>query len=218
MNPVFIAIEGPIGAGKSSLARAISEKFRFHLLEEIVSENPFLHDFYHDMNQYAFQTEMFFLVNRFNQLKEIDDHYLHKNISVVSDYHMFKSLLFARRTLDPYYYNKFEQIFHILNDDLPEPNILIYLFAEVNTLLQRRKKRGRDFEQDIAPEYLQQLCLDYERYIDTLNKENPHLAIIKINSEELDFVTNKNHLQLVLNELAYVMKKEFQHDGFTGKI
>lgn len=207
MTPIFIAIEGPIGVGKSSLARAISERYGFHLLKEIVSENPFLDSFYKNINKWAFQTEMFFLVNRFNQMEEIDNHYLQNNISVVSDYHMFKNLLFANRTLDQYHFNKYKQIFHILTEDLPEPNLIIYLYANVNTLLRRIEKRGREFEKNISPEYLENLCKDYERYIAKIEQERPELAIIKINGDELDFVENQDHLQHIFNELEKEITK-----------
>lgn len=218
MNPIFIAIEGPIGVGKTSLARAISEKYNYYLLKEIVSENPFLQHFYDNIDQWAFQTEMFFLVNRFNQLEEIDKNYLQKKISVVSDYHMFKNLLFARRTLDHYHFNKYQQIFHILNDDLPEPNLIIYLHAGVSTLLERIKKRGRDFERNMDPGYLEQLCYDYERYINKLIKEQPELPIIKINGDKIDFVENNDHLQYIFQKLEKVIKKELSHNEITREI
>ncbi len=131
----FVAVEGVIGVGKTSLAKKISERYNFHLLNEIVGENPFLSKFYENIEEWSFQTEMFFLCNRFKQLEDIQNNYLSKNKSVVSDYHMFKNLIFANQTLKKDHFEKYKKIFHILNEDLPKPDIVIYLYANIDTLL-----------------------------------------------------------------------------------
>src|SRR4051794_19058181 len=128
----FITVEGPIGVGKTSLARAISKHFHFALLKEIVDENPFLGKFYENIEEWSFQTEMFFLCNRYKQLGDINTHYLSKNSAVVADYHIFKNLIFAQRTLDPKEYEKYFQIYQVLTKDIPKPNVIIYLHASLD--------------------------------------------------------------------------------------
>lgn len=205
MKTNFIAIEGPIGVGKSSLASAIADHFNYHLLNEIVGENPFLSKFYENIDEWSFQTEMFFLCNRFKQLEDIQSDYISQNTPVVSDYHMFKNLIFAYRTLQPEHYEKYQQIFHILNESLPKPNIVIYLHADMDTLLYRISKRGRDFEKNISPLYLKNLSLDYEAYLAKFEEEHPEIPVLRIKGDEYDFVENKEDLQKILDKLKKLL-------------
>ncbi|OUM88680.1 deoxynucleoside kinase, partial [Caldibacillus debilis] len=208
MNHVpFIAVEGPIGVGKSSLAEKISQHFHFHLLKEIVGENPFLSKFYEDMDEWSFQTEMFFLCNRIKQLEDIQKNCLQKGIPVVSDYHMFKNLIFAKRTLDRDHLDKYIRIFHILNENLPRPNMVIYLHANLDTLFSRIAKRGREYEKHIQESYLRHLCDDYEMYMDKFERENPDLPVLRINGDDLDFVENRKDLEKVLNQVENMLYK-----------
>lgn len=207
MNIPFIAVEGPIGVGKSTLAKAISDHYQYHLLKEIVSENPFLNQFYQDMDSIAFQTEMFFLCNRYKQIQEIETKYINKNIPVVSDYHMFKNLIFANRTLGQADFNKYEQIFHILTEDLPQPNVVIYLHANLDTLLKRIAKRGRAFEKHITPEYLENLSKDYEDHFHKFMEENPDIPVLSIDGDKFDFVQNKEDLQYIFDQLEKLLLK-----------
>ncbi|MBY6270851.1 deoxynucleoside kinase [Caldibacillus debilis] len=208
MNHVpFIAVEGPIGVGKSSLAEKISQHFHFHLLKEIVGENPFLSKFYEDMDEWSFQTEMFFLCNRIKQLEDIQKNCLQKGIPVVSDYHMFKNLIFAKRTLDRDHLDKYIRIFHILNENLPRPNMVIYLHANLDTLFSRIAKRGREYEKHIQESYLKHLCDDYEMYMDKFERENPDLPVLRINGDDLDFVENRKDLEKVLNQVENMLYK-----------
>src|SRR5690606_33095146 len=137
----FITVEGPIGVGKTSLAKAISEHFEFALLKEIVDENPFLGKFYTNIEEWSFQTEMFFLCNRYKQLEDINQLYLQKDKPVVADYHIFKNLIFAERTLKDQQFQKYLQIYEILTSDMPVPNVVIYLHASLDTLLDRKSTR-----------------------------------------------------------------------------
>jgi deoxyguanosine kinase len=203
----FIAVEGPIGVGKSSLAEKISQHFHFHLLKEIVGENPFLSKFYENMDEWSFQTEMFFLCNRIKQLEDIQKNCLQKGIPVVSDYHMFKNLIFAKRTLDRDHLDKYIRIFHILNENLPRPNMVIYLHANLDTLFSRIAKRGREYEKHIQESYLRHLCDDYEMYMDKFERENPDLPVLRINGDDLDFVENRKDLEKVLNQVENMLYK-----------
>lgn len=210
----FITVEGPIGVGKTSLARAISKHFHFALLKEIVDENPFLGKFYENIEEWSFQTEMFFLCNRYKQLGDINTHYLSKKKAVVADYHIFKNLIFAQRTLDREEYQKYYQIYQVLTKDMPKPNVIIYLNASLDTLLSRIQLRGRDIEKNISPLYLEQLSLDYEEAINRFEMNHPEIPVLRFNGDEMDFVKNENDLQHILETLY----SSFQSNSWTNTI
>lgn len=210
----FITVEGPIGVGKTSLARAISKHFHFALLKEIVDENPFLGKFYENIEEWSFQTEMFFLCNRYKQLGDINTHYLSKKKAVVADYHIFKNLIFAQRTLDREEYQKYYQIYQVLTKDMPKPNVVIYLNASLDTLLSRIRLRGRDIEKNISPLYLEQLSLDYEEAINRFEMNHPEIPVLRFNGDEMDFVKNENDLQHILETLY----SSFQSNSWTNTI
>lgn len=197
----FIAIEGPIGIGKTSLAKKLSVHFDFHLLKEIVEENPFLGKFYDDIDEWSFQTEMFFLCNRFKQLEDIEKKYLNQNKAVIADYHISKNMIFAKRTLQPDKFEKYEQIYHILTKDMPVPNMMIYLHASLDTILKRIRLRGRDIEQNIKPSYLAQLAQDYEDYMNEFEVLHPEIPVIRINGDETDFVKQQDDLNMIIRQV-----------------
>lgn len=202
MNEVpFITVEGPIGVGKTSLAKAISEHYQYRLLLEIVDENPFLERFYENLDEWSFQTEMFFLCNRYKQLSDIKEHFLNKQIPVVADYHVYKNIIFAQRTLKPHDYTKYLDIYNILTADMPQPNIMIYLQASLDTLLSRINHRGRSQEKNISPDYLQQLSFDYEKAMLDFEEKNPTIPILRLNGDHMDFVNNKQDLDNIFKQL-----------------
>jgi len=203
----FITVEGPIGIGKTSLARAISERFQFALLKEIVDENPFLGKFYDNIEEWSFQTEMFFLCNRYKQLGDINEHYLSKDKSVVADYHIMKNLIFAQRTLNEQEYKKYLDIYQILTKDMPKPNVIIYLNASLDTLLKRIKMRGREVEKNISPLYLEQLSIDYEQAMLQFEKDHPEIPVLRFSGDDLDFVKNEEDLQLIIYQLTASLRK-----------
>ncbi|WP_010291276.1 deoxynucleoside kinase [Kurthia massiliensis] len=207
MPTPFITVEGPIGVGKTSLSKIVAETFEFHLLKEIVDENPFLNKFYEDIDEWSFQTEMFFLCNRYKQLTDIKKHILADNHSVVADYHIFKNLIFAKRTLQPTEYNKYEEIYRILTADMPKPNMVIYLDASVDTLMKRIAMRGRDFEQMITRDYMEQLVEDYHVFIESFEKRNPEIPVIRVNGDELDFVQHADDLQKILRVIEETLEQ-----------
>lgn len=204
----FIAVEGPIGAGKTSLAGRLSAYYQFHLLKEIVDENPFLSKFYEDINEWSFQTEMFFLCNRFKQLEDLYDKHLGKGYPVVSDYHIFKNHLFAKQTLQTDHLEKYERIYHILTDDLPRPNVIIYLNASLETLLERIKLRGREIEKSIDPDYLQQLSTDYEQLMKDHKHVYPEIPIIYVNGDNTDFVVNEHDFQRITEQVDEALSRK----------
>ncbi|WP_078543235.1 deoxynucleoside kinase [Litchfieldia alkalitelluris] len=197
----FITVEGPIGVGKTSLARAISEHFQYALLKEIVEENPFLGKFYQNIEEYSFQTEMFFLCNRYKQLEDINEKFIQQNKPVVADYHILKNLIFAERTLKPFQYQKYLQIYDILTADMPLPNLIIYLNASLETLLNRIDLRGREIEKSISPSYLLQLSADYETTMERFERTYPSIPVIRFNGDELDFVQSNQDLKYILSKI-----------------
>ncbi|MBU5353261.1 deoxynucleoside kinase [Paenibacillus silvae] len=201
----FIAVEGPIGAGKTTLATMLSQELNLPLVKEIVEENPFLASFYQNIDEWSFQLEMFFLCNRFKQLEDTGAHYIQQNSPVISDYHIYKNMIFAERTLKGTKRDKYRQIYHLLTDDLPKPNLVIYIEAELDTLMYRINKRGRSFEQNMDPAYMKQLIADYKTGMDDLAKgENPPV-ILKINAEQLDFVQHPEHFRQIVNQVKELM-------------
>ncbi|WP_107926806.1 deoxynucleoside kinase [Lysinibacillus parviboronicapiens] len=198
MTVPFVTVEGPIGVGKTSLSKEIAATFNYHLLKEIVDENPFLNKFYEDIEEWSFQTEMFFLCNRYKQLTDIKKFRLANDTPVVADYHIFKNLIFAKRTLPPTEYDKYEEIYQILTKDMPVPNVVVYLYASVDTLMKRIAQRGRDFEKMISREYMEQLVADYHSFIEHFEKKHPQIPVIRFNGDQLDFVKNPSDLQYIL--------------------
>ncbi|MBS4193458.1 deoxynucleoside kinase [Bacillus sp. FJAT-49705] len=203
----FITVEGPIGVGKTSLAKAISDHYQFTLLKEIVDENPFLGKFYENIEEWSFQTEMFFLCNRYKQLVDIHNHYLKNNKPVTADYHIFKNLIFAGRSLNKTEYDKYLKIYQILTADMPKPNMVIYLHASLETLLKRIRLRGREIEKNISPLYLEQLSFDYESAISEFEAQHPEVPVLRFNGDDLDFVKNKDDLNYIFDTLNQSFKK-----------
>ncbi|TGB01298.1 deoxynucleoside kinase [Halobacillus salinus] len=203
----FIAVEGPIGVGKTSLSKKLASQFDFHLLKEIVEENPFLGKFYDNIEEWSFQTEMFFLCNRFKQLEDIGRDYLKQGKPVVADYHISKNMIFARRTLREDQFYKYSQIFDILTNDMPRPNMVVYLHASLDTLLERIRMRNRDVESNIQPSYLQQLSQDYEEFMNQFERENPDIPVIRLNGDDLDFVKHQDHLDQIVDQVKQHLYK-----------
>ncbi|MCL6616988.1 MAG: deoxynucleoside kinase [Anoxybacillus ayderensis] len=206
----FITVEGPIGVGKTSLAKVISDYFQYELLKEIVDENPFLGKFYENIEEWSFQTEMFFLCNRYKQLEDVEKKFLSNGKPVVADYHIFKNLIFARQTLKGKQYEKYVQIYDILTNDMPKPNVVIYLHASLHTLLKRIAMRGREFEKNIDPNYLQQLSHAYEQAMEQFEQAHHHIPVLRFNGDELDFVHRDQDRFFILNELQSVLKRSLE--------
>jgi len=193
----FIAIEGNIGAGKTSLTKMMSNDFNAKTVLERFADNPFLPKFYEDKNRYAFPLEMSFLADRYQQLSDdLAQFDLFKNF-VISDYYMFKSLIFAQVTLQKEEYLLYRRMFDVMYKEITKPDLYVYLYQNTDRLLENIKKRGRDYEQNIQPDYLQKIHDGYSNFIQT--QQGLHTLIIDVS--ELDFVNNINDYSQVVNKI-----------------
>ena len=193
----YIAIEGNIGSGKTSLTKMISDEFNAKIILERFADNPFLPKFYEDKERYAFPLEMSFLADRHQQLSDdLAQFDLFKNF-IVSDYYIFKSLIFAQVTLQKEEYILYRKMFNIMYKEITKPDVYIYLYQNTEQLLQNIKKRGRDYEQSIAPSYLNKIHLGYRNFIDT--EENLNSVIIDVSGR--DFVSNPDDYKCIIKKI-----------------
>jgi len=184
MNYNYIAVEGCIGAGKTTLAEMLAADFNAELILERFADNPFLAKFYKDPTHYAFPLEMTFLTDRYQQLKNLLSKRDLFTDLVVADYFIDKCAIFAKNNLQQDEYNLFLKVYDIIADFLPKPDILIYLYNTPENLLINIAKRGRDYEQEIQAEYLESI---QENYL-TFFKQRAQFPILIIESGALDFV------------------------------
>lgn len=196
MKHHFITIEGNIGAGKTTLAHLLAKHFEARLILEEFADNPFLPKFYDNPQQYAFPLELFFLAERYKQMKEqLHTNDLFQSITI-SDYLFTKCLLFAKVNLPEEEFRLYHKLFDIIQQQMVFPDILIYLHAPVNKLQSNIKKRNRPYEQHIPDEYLFNIQETYTSYI-----KQHHIKTIFIDASNADFLGNEKHLQVVLDAL-----------------
>jgi len=202
---IFIAIEGPIGAGKTTLANLLNDYLGYTLLREIVEENPFLSKFYTDIKEYALQTEAFFLFNRVKQLEDVNKNILSKCKGVVSDYHIVKNLIFAGITLDNNQFHRYKQVYNIFVNDLPQPDIIIYLNSNTDVLMRRIASRDRSFERQMDRNYIDNLRNEYKYYFNPLsikhNFTGKEPIIIEVDNSHLDFLNNQSDRKYIINKV-----------------
>jgi len=193
-NLYYVAIEGPIGVGKTSLAKLLSERLGARLILEGFDENPFLSEFYDEPERYAFQTQLFFLLQRYQQQQELRQVDMFHNLLIV-DYMFVKDRLFASLNLDEKEMTLYDTVAKLLEKNVINPDLVIYLQADTNTLIRNISHRGRDMEKNISEEYidaLNQLYTEYFfRYQDT--------PLVIINTNNIDFVNNDKDLDEVIN-------------------
>ena len=202
---IFIAIEVPIGAGKTTLENLLNDHLGYTLLREIVEENPFLSKFYTDIKEYALQTEAFFLFNRVKQLEDVNKNILGKSKGVVSDYHIVKNLIFAGITLDSNQFHRYKQVYNIFVNDLPQPDIVIYLNSNTDVLMNRIANRDRSFERQMDRNYIDNLRNEYKYYFNPLsikhNFTGKEPVIIEIDNSNLDFLNNLEDRKYIINKV-----------------
>jgi deoxyadenosine/deoxycytidine kinase len=192
----FITIEGNIGAGKTTLAQLLSKHYNARLILEQFADNPFLPKFYEKPDQYAFPLELFFMAERYKQLKEllqVNDLF---QATTISDYLFTKCLLFAKTNLPEEEYKLYSKLFEIINPQIVQPEILIYLHCPVGKLQENIKKRNRTYEQQIPDDYLASLQDSYIQYIKQHN-----VKTLFVDASNADFIDNKEHFEIILNAL-----------------
>jgi deoxyguanosine kinase len=196
MKYKFITIEGNIGAGKTTLAGLLANKLNARLVLEEFADNPFLAKFYENPAQYAFSVELFFMAERFKQLKDLlSQQDLFQNITV-SDYLFTKCLLFAKVNLPVDEFRLFQRLFEMMQPQLLQPDLLIYLHAPVNKLQENIKKRNRSYEQNIKDDYLFEIQQTYTHYI----KQHSFKTLF-VDASNVDFINNQEHLDILLTAL-----------------
>ena len=196
-----IAIEGNIGSGKTTLATMLANDMDARLVLEQFADNPFLPKFYSDPEKHAFPLELFFMAERYHQLKNLKEQDLFKP-QIVSDYFFVKSKLFAQNNLKKDEMQLFNRLFDIMLSSLSKPDLLVYLYSDVERLQQNIKNRGRDFELNISDEYLQNI---QDKYLDFLRKQND-FPVLMLDVTDVDFVSDVS----IYKKISELLKKEYE--------
>jgi deoxyguanosine kinase len=195
---MYIAIEGVIGVGKTTLARLLQPRFDSEILLEVFEENPFLSDFYADRERYAFQTQIFFLLSRYHQQRRAVPEVLATGRSLISDYTFAKDALFARTNLKGDELEMYHRVHEALAEKITAPDLLVYLHASTDTLMQRIATRDRSYERNMERSYIETLNQAYEEFFSAPAESQP---VLVIDSNPLDFVHYPEHLKLIENRI-----------------
>lgn len=195
---MYVAIEGVIGVGKTTLARLMQSRFEADLLLEIFEENPFLSDFYADRQRYAFQTQIFFLLSRYRQQNNTVPKILAEGRNLLSDYTFSKDALFARINLAGDELEMYYKVHEALGEKIPKPDLIVYLRAATDVLMQRITLRDRPYERQMEREYIADLNRAYE---DFFSRPFDHTPVLPIDTDRLNFVQNPEHLDLIENRI-----------------
>jgi len=195
---MYIAIEGVIGVGKTTLARMLAPSFNAALLLEVFEENPFLSDFYSDRARYAFQTQIFFLLSRYHQQRRGVTDMLNSGKSLLSDYTFAKDSLFARINLLGDELEMYNRVHEALAEKIPIPDLLVYLRADTDVLMQRIALRDRTYERNMERGYIEELNQAYEEFFSHSYEDTP---VLTIDTDPLDFVHYPKHLGIIENRI-----------------
>jgi len=211
-KPSYIAIEGCIGVGKTTLSNALSNRLNASLLLETFEANPFLADFYKDIAAYAFKTQIFFLLSRYKQQHGLDQRDLFKQ-AVVADYFIAKDRIFAQLTLSDRELALYEQLYQTLCPHIHVPDLIIYLRAPLDVILERIKSRGREFEKNIDPDYLKNLTHAYDQFFASFSS----CPVLTIETEELDFPNREQDVTYVVDMMSETLQQgKLSHTVNTG--
>ena len=193
----YVAVDGPIGVGKTTFCRILADRIGGHLVLEEAAQNPFLKEFYKDRHRYALQTQFFFLLSRYAQQKELVEYDLFKK-KIVADYTFEKDLLFASVNLTEEELALYKQVADLLKKKLPKPDLVVFLTASTDVLISRIKKRNISYERNFDAEYLVAVTEAYNHYFFHYNKT----PLLVIKTDQLDFVENSKHLDEIFNQIA----------------
>jgi deoxyguanosine kinase len=196
IEPRFISIEGAIGAGKTSLVNLLGEQYGARLILEDTDSNPFISKFYEDKDAYSFQTQIFFLLSRYNQYMQLAQRDLFNSV-VIIDYLFQRDKVFARLNLEDHEFSLYEQIFNLIDAKAPKPDLVIYLQASTKVLQERVAKRGREYEAFMDPDYLDSVNKAFNNFF-FYYSETPLLVI---NTNEIDFVEKKCDLDELIKKV-----------------
>jgi len=195
-SPKYIVIEGSIGVGKTSLVKMLSEDFQARMILEPSDKNPFLENFYQDRGKFGFQTQIFFLINRFEQQQEIAQQDLFQR-NIVADYLFAKDRIFAYLNLDDKEVKLYEDIYSLLEGHIVTPDLVVFLQASTDVLLKRIKKRAIPYEQRIGREYLESLNAAYNDFFFKYDAS----PLLTVNTSDIDFVNNADDYQMLIREI-----------------
>ena len=208
----YIVIEGPIGVGKTSLAKRLSPEFKARCILESPEENPFLHKFYRDRKKYAFQTQLFFLLNRYQQQREVRQIDLFNQVTI-TDYLFAKDRIFAYLNLDENELALYQRIFSLLDARIPTPDLVIFLQAKPETLLARIRVRDIEYEKEIDIEYLRALSQAYNSFFFHY-EESPLLVV---DTSEIDFVNREEDLKSLIREVRSMKRGTWYYKPLGSK-
>lgn len=197
--PRYVVVEGPIGVGKTTVAEALSREVNARFLREEVEENPFLTKFYKDMRQYAFQTQMFFLLSRWRQQQELQQQELFRR-NTVADYLFAKDRLFAYLTLEEEELKLYERLHGLLDEKIVKPDLVLYLQASVDVLLDRVRSRGRPYERAVSKEYLEEVVRAYNYFFFHFTQA----PLLVINTNEVDLARNPATLKDLVRRMGEI--------------
>jgi len=206
---MYIAIEGVIGVGKTTLARLLQPAFQSELVLEVFEENPFLSDFYSDRQRYAFQTQIFFLLSRYYQQRRSVPEILKHGYPLITDYTFAKDALFARINLAGDELEMYYRVHDALAEKIPLPNLIVYLRADIEVLMQRIASRDRPYERNMEQDYIGQLIQAYDDYF--LNNQarnvSGNVTVLTLDTNELDYIRKAEDLRLVENRIRQALKQ-----------
>jgi deoxyguanosine kinase len=200
---MYIAIEGVIGVGKTTLARLLQPAFNAEILLEVFEENPFLSDFYADRERYAFQTQIFFLLSRYHQQRRTVHELLVSGNNLFADYTFAKDALFAQINLKGDELDMYYKVHEALAEKIQKPDLLVYLQASTDTLMQRIALRDRSYERQMERSYIDELNHAYENFF---AKPFDHTPVLTIETDYLNIVQNPEHLKLIENRIRQTLK------------
>ncbi|NJD60711.1 MAG: deoxynucleoside kinase [Anaerolineales bacterium] len=206
---MYLAIEGVIGVGKTTLARLLQPAFQSALVLEVFEENPFLSDFYSDRQRYAFQTQIFFLLSRYYQQRRSVPEIIRRGESLITDYTFTKDALFARINLAGDELDMYYRVHDALAEKIPLPNLIIYLRADLEVLMQRIASRDRPYERNIERGYIEELCSAYDAFFLENQARNigESVTVLILDTNELDYVRRPEDLKLVENRIRQTLKQ-----------
>jgi deoxyguanosine kinase len=200
---MYFAIEGVIGVGKTTLARLLQSAFQAELLLEVFEENPFLSDFYGDRARYAFQTQIFFLLSRYRQQREAVPQMLREQGSLIGDYTFEKDSLFARINLKGDELEMYYRVHEALAEKIPRPDLVVYLRADTEVLMQRIASRDRPYERQMERSYIAELNQAYDDFFATQVRGTP---VLTVDTNELNFISQQDHLKWIENRIRQALR------------